>query len=216
MKRLRAILILIPLLVISLAFKSPKMPETVAITEAPAVTAVPEAATPTPEPTATPEPTPTPTPAPDFPVDAEGNFEIYGRAFNLNDEFIDLSHMPISDDVDAVAKVIPYMPNLKAVDLDSCGVSNEKLGALQQRFPDKDIIWRINFGENYSVRTNVTKILASMPSKGGTLGNEIGDVLKYCTRVRYLDLGHNEDISDFSFVEYMPDLEVAVISMTAI
>ena len=216
MKRLRAILILIPLLVISLAFKSPKMPETVAITEATAVTAVPEAATPTPEPTATPDPTPTPTPAPDFPVDAEGNFEIYGRAFNLNDEFIDLSHMPISDDADAVAKAIPYMPNLKAVDLDSCGVSNEKLGALQQRFPDKDIIWRINFGENYSVRTNVTKILASMPSKGGTLGNEIGDALKYCTRVRYLDLGHNEDISDFSFVEYMPDLEVAVISMTAV
>lgn len=214
MKRLRGILILIPLLIISLAFKSPKMPEAVEITEAPAATVVPEAATPTPEPTATPEPTPTP--APDFPVDAEGNFEIYGRAFNLNDEFIDLSHMPISDDGDAVAKVIPYMPNLKAVDLDSCGVGNEKMGALQERFPDTDIIWRVNFGENYSVRTNVTKILASMPSKGGTLYNDIGDVLKYCRKVRYLDLGHNEELSDFSFVEYMPDLEVAVISMSAI
>ena len=36
--------------------------------------------------------------------------------------------------------------------------------------------------------------------------------LKYCTEVRYLDLGHN-CINDISFVEYMPDLEVAILAI---
>ena len=34
--------------------------------------------------------------------------------------------------------------------------------------------------------------------------------------MRYLDLGHNEHIADFSFIRNMPDLEIVVISMTGI
>ena len=66
------------------------------------------------------------------------------------------------------------------------------------------------------MRTNVTKILASMPSKGGKLYDDDAKQLQYCTKVRYLDLGHNENFSDFSFIRCMPDLEVVVISMTGI
>jgi hypothetical protein len=66
------------------------------------------------------------------------------------------------------------------------------------------------------VRTDVVKILASKPSKGGRLNNSNTAGLKYCTKVRYLDLGHNSDLSDFSFVSYMPDLQIVVISMTGI
>ena len=212
-KRLKSLIVLLPLLALTLMLKSPRSEK--AVLPSPAVT--PEATSiVTPEPTATPEPTPTPTPAPYFAVDCEGNFELYGRSVNLNDTFIDLSHMEISDGGKAVADAIFYMPNLEAVDMDSCGVSNEAMGALQAEYPDVEIIWRVSFGENYSVRTNVTKILASMPSKGGNLYDDVGNVLKYCTKVRYLDLGHNEELSDFSFVEYMPDLEVAVISMCAV
>ena len=44
----------------------------------------------------------------------------------------------------------------------------------------------------------------------------MGEQLQYCTKVRYLDLGHNEGITDFSFIRNMPDLEVVIISMTGI
>ena len=41
-------------------------------------------------------------------------------------------------------------------------------------------------------------------------------MLKYCTKVKYLDLGHNDDINDISFVSYMPDLEVFIISINGV
>jgi hypothetical protein len=102
------------------------------------------------------------------------------------------------------------------LDMDSCGVDNEHMAVIRDENPNVEVIWRVWFGTNYSVRTNVTKILASMPSKGGYLDDRVNESLKYCTKVRYLDLGHNEHISDFEFIRYMPDLEVVVISMTGI
>lgn len=37
-----------------------------------------------------------------------------------------------------------------------------------------------------------------------------------CTKVKYLDLGHNEVISDISFVKSMPELEVFIIAMNPV
>ncbi len=219
-KRTKGILILIPMLFVVIAMKSPKMKAAAVITPAaptPAQVQMQEALpeeTPAPTPEPTPEPTPAPTPP--LPVGEDGSFTIYGKTFHITDEFVDLGHMTLDDNGAAIASMIPFMPNLKAVDMDSCGIANERMAEIRDANPNVEVIWRVNFGENYSVRTNVTKILASMPSKGGQLGNEVGDQLKYCTKVRYLDLGHNEDLSDISFLQYMPELEVVVISITAV
>ena len=45
------------------------------------------------------------------------------------------------------------------------------------------------------------------------LGNSDVAVFKYFTKMKYLDLGHNELITDLSFARYMPDLEVLIIAM---
>ena len=63
------------------------------------------------------------------------------------------------------------------------------------------------------MRTDVKKILASMPSVGGNLQISNTRALKYCTEVKYLDIGHNEELQDISFTAYMPDLEVAIFAM---
>ena len=102
------------------------------------------------------------------------------------------------------------------VDMDGCGVDNEHMARIRDENPDVEVIWRVWFGENYSVRTNVTKILASKPTRGGNIKDSNSEGLYYCTNVRYLDLGHNETLRDFGFVRNMPKLEVAVISMAAI
>ena len=143
-------------------------------------------------------------------------FEIYGEETDLSAEELVLFHMRIDDEGEQVRKVLPCMHACKWLDMDSCHVSNEAMARIRDENPEVEVIWRVWFGENYSVRTNVTKILASMPSQGGRIDDNNCEALKYCTKVRYLDLGHNSTLSDFSFVENMPDLEIAVISMAAI
>ena len=144
------------------------------------------------------------------------DFTLWGKTVNLADQMLDLNHIKMDDQGVSVRRVLPYMKNCRVLDMDSCGVSNENMAVIRDENPQVDVVWRIWFGSNYSVRTNVTKILASKPSKGGTLYNSVGDQLKYCTKLRYLDLGHNEDLTDISFVRYMPELEIVVISITKV
>ena len=148
---------------------------------------------------------------PDVTIDYR--FSLYGVPLTLQDEVIDLSYIPVSDDGALVCDALRCMPNVSTLCMDSCGVGNEEMAAIRDAFPDVEVIWRIDFGRTYSARTNVTKILASKPSAGGQLDDRNTDVLKYFTKIKYLDLGHNEAITDISFVSFMPDLEVLIIAM---
>ncbi len=143
-------------------------------------------------------------------------FTLYGRQINLSDTYLDFNHITITDEGAAVRRVLPYMKNVVGLDMDSCGVSDEAMAAIRDENPNVSVVWRVWFGRDYSVRTDVVKILASKPSKGGPITNDNSRGLQYCTKVRYIDLGHNDDLTDFSFIRNMPDLQIAVISITGI
>lgn len=146
-------------------------------------------------------------------ADFEYGFMLYDKNLTTLDDTLDFNHITMTDEGAAVRAIMPYMQNCTYLDMDFCGVSNESMAAIRDEFPDTKVVWRIWFGTNYSVRTDVEKILASKPSQGGVLDNNQVAVLKYCTDLKYLDLGHNEAISDISFANYMPNLEVLVIAM---
>lgn len=138
-------------------------------------------------------------------------FSIWGKAVSTLDEALDLSHIEMDDGGAAVRAALPYMTCCKSLDMDSCGVSNEDMAAIRDDFPDIKVVWRIWFGTCYTCRTDVEKILAS--KSYGNITSENGAALKYCTEVRYLDLGHNPNLNDISFVQYMPKLEVAILAI---
>lgn len=140
-------------------------------------------------------------------------FRLFGKEFSTTDTEMDLNHIRMYDGGAAVREALSCMPELNYLDMDSCGVSNEDMAAIRDDFPGVDVVWRVWFGDNYSVRTDVEKILASKPTKGGSLTASNTQSLKYCTRVKYLDVGHNPLLDDISFVSYMPDLEVAILAM---
>lgn len=142
------------------------------------------------------------------------SFTLYGRSVNLDTEKLDYRGIKVGDNGDALFKVLSCMNHCTYVDMDSTGVSYQSLEEMQKRFPNTKIVWRVWFGDNYSVRTDVERILASKPSVGGMI--EDASVLRYCTDVKYLDLGHNDDLADLSFAASMPKLEVCIIAMTAI
>ena len=136
-------------------------------------------------------------------------FTLYGRSFNTADGFMDLNNVKIYDGCEALREALPYMTACYQLDMENCGISNENMAVLRDDFPQIKIVWRVRFSI-YSVRTDETRILASIRDIG--MNGATVACLKYCTEVRYLDLGHNL-INDISFVSYMPDLEVAILAI---
>ena len=141
-------------------------------------------------------------------------FTMFDRPFNLSDEVMDLKYIPMEDNGALVAKVTACMSRLRTLDMDSCRVPNAYMEKIRDSLPDTDVIWRINFASGYTARTDVTRILASMPGQGGELVHNNVENLKYCTKLRYLDLGHNNFLDTIEFCRYMPDLEVLIVGMT--
>ena len=142
------------------------------------------------------------------------NFSLYGVPLTLEDREIDLSYIRVGDRGAEALAAAKCMPRLKLLKMDSCGVGNEDMAHIRDALPGVDVVWRINFGINYTALTNETRILASSPSVGGrALTDSDMQVFKYFTKIKYLDIGHNESITDLSFVHYMPDLEVLIIAM---
>ncbi len=141
------------------------------------------------------------------------SFTLYGKQCDLSDASLNLSHVAVDDEGKQLRKVIPLMTSLSYVDMDSSGVSNENMEKLREDYPDIKFVWRVWFGESYSVRTDVQRIIASKPSAGGMLYTWDVEALSCCHDVAFLDLGHNKQLTDISFVKQMPNLEVAILSM---
>ncbi len=140
-------------------------------------------------------------------------FELYGTECNLEDTQINLSHVPVDDDGELLERVMDLMPQLTFADLDSCELPMWRCEEINLAHPDVKVVFRVWFGDNYTVRTDAEKILASRPTVGGELTPENTEGLYYCHDVRYLDVGHNLWLSDIGFVAEMPKLEVAVLAM---
>ena len=142
-------------------------------------------------------------------VKLDYSFSFFDYSFTLEDEEMDISYRPVRDTWPEVLTAAKCMPNLKSLMMDSCGVSNEDMATMRDALPEAEVVWRVDFGSKYTARTDEIRILASY----GGITNRDNETLKYFTKLKYLDVGHNEAITDLSFVRYMPDLEVLIIAM---
>ncbi len=140
-------------------------------------------------------------------------FRFCGKDFTLRDEAMDLNHRAMNDEGAAVREILPCMKHCRYLDMDFCYVSDEAMAQIRDENPQMEVVWRIWFGSHdfYSVRTDAERILSS--DEGASLLDENTASLKYCTKVKYLDLGHRPTLSDWSFLGYMPDLEVVIVSL---
>lgn len=144
----------------------------------------------------------------------EYRFSLFGKSFSTLDREMNFHHITMDDEGAAVREVLPCMTKCELLDMDFSGVSSEKMAEIRDAYPQMNVVWRIWFGNDCSVRTDVERILAS--NLNHVLTDDNTKDLKYCTKVRFLDVGHNTMLRDFSFLEYMPDLEVAVICITGL
>ena len=147
-------------------------------------------------------------------ADFDYRFVFYGRYLSTLSEEIDLSHSVMSDEGAAVRELLPLMKYCKRLDMDSCGVSSEAMAKIRDDYPQMDVIWRIWFAcDQFTMRTDSERLwcAAFYPY----MWDEYTQELKYLTHLKYLDLGHNLQLHDWSFLRYMPDLEVLILTSSS-
>ena len=133
----------------------------------------------------------------------------FGVSFSLADEAVSFNGKNLKRRIEELKLLLPYMRNVRRLDLEGCNIDSETLAALRDEFPQPKLVWRVKVGA-YTVRTDAWMIKFSAGG-GKALEDRDTENLKYCREIRYLDLGHNKIRHMDGFVPYMPDLEVCIM-----
>ena len=102
---------------------------------------------------------------------------------------------------------LPLLSGCRRFVLDDCDLDYARLAELRDEFPERNLVWRVRFGID-SALTDTQRIWSVFVT------DENCDVLKYCTEVLYLDVGHEVDLNDFHFIPYMTKLQVLIVMRT--
>ncbi len=135
-------------------------------------------------------------------------FTLWNQELSTQDTELDLKYIPMVDEGAMVMRLLRCMPRCRSLDMDSCGVSSEAMARIREAFPDVEVNWRVWFGKEFSVRTDCERIIAT-----NHLNDDNCRDLKYCTKVRFLDVGHNPNLSDISFLTDMTELEACILAI---
>lgn len=108
---------------------------------------------------------------------------------------------------------IKLLPKLKSIDLSNTNLSNEESAQLREDYPNIKIDWIIHLNNKWSLRTDAVtfSVLVTNFNYKRMTSKDI-QVLKYCTNLKALDLGH-QDITDISVIgDYLPELRVLILA----
>ena len=133
-------------------------------------------------------------------------FELFGQTISTTDERVEFVCVDIGNEgVDQIREALDILPNCTYFKLDRCGIDDLTMEKLRDDYPQTKIVWRIFFAF-YNCLTD-TEVLRCIRS----LNDENVVPLKYCTDVKYMDMGHNVGLKNFDFLNYMPKLEYVIV-----
>ena len=138
-------------------------------------------------------------------------FSLFGKTISTNDKTVEFKKHSIGNEGEPeLREALAIMTGCESFRLIDCGLDNEVLAKLRADFPRTKVVWRVQFGK-YSAMTDTDTIRAVYNVFDDTCFN-----LRYCNEVKYMDLGHNDSLTDFSFISFMPELEILIVSGSAI
>lgn len=136
------------------------------------------------------------------------SFDFLGRESNTLETDILFDEVEIGDEGEAAVRAaLDILPDGARVCFDMCGFSNEVMASIRDDYPNHKVVWRVFFGEYFSMLTDEETVRAIFDLYDGTTEN-----LKYCTEVKYMDIGHNTELTEVDFIAYMPKLEICIMS----
>lgn len=139
------------------------------------------------------------------------SFSLFGKTISTADEEVIYKDQNIGNDGEAeIREALKILDNCQRFVLDNCKLDYEVLAGIREDFRDgPKVIWRVYFGVNnrYNTLTDDDVIRAVKNVTDETCGP-----MKYLEDVKHMDLGHNDTLTDLSFVGYMPKLETLIAS----
>ena len=143
-------------------------------------------------------------------------FQLFGVDVSTDyAEDLTFKNEKLGDDYESeLREALDIMPLCPRIVLDNCRFSDELLAQLRDDYRGRTkIVWRVWFGENMagSSLTDATAIRVCY----GLLDSNCKDLV-YCEDVVYMDIGHNEWLTDASFIAGMPKLRYLIISGSSI
>lgn len=144
--------------------------------------------------------------APDITVNM--TFSLFDQEVSTDMEKVEYFKVEIGDEgLDTIRAVMPIMDKLTYLKLDWCGTTDEATAQLRDELADQcKVVWRVFMNQTFNALTDTYKIWAQF----NLWGKDV-ECLKYCTEVRYIDMGHSY-VDNCEFVKYMPYLDTLILS----
>lgn len=135
------------------------------------------------------------------------SFDLFGKTVSTADEVIEYDTVAIGNQgEERIRQALDILTKCTYFKLDDCGLDNEVMAGIREDYPDTKVVWRIHI-RPFSMLTDETMLRLTFHITDENCGP-----LKYFNDVTYLDIGHNDTLTDISFIEYMPKLECVIVS----
>ena len=130
---------------------------------------------------------------------------------DLTQESIDISNSQIQDK-GAFDSLLGVIPDGRKIIMCDCNYTNEEMGALRERHPHVKLVWKLYLGEKWTLRTDDEAFSVMIYNYDYTRMTSADiEILKYCTDMKALDLGH-QAITDLSVIGEMTELRVLILA----
>lgn len=127
---------------------------------------------------------------------------------------LDVSGIPF-ESREQIELLLPYFPKAERVVMCKCGLDDETMDGLNRDYPDIRFVWSIRIRTFY-VRTDATYFYPFKLDRNLYINNEEASLLRYCTDMVCIDVGHMGEITDCEWAAFMPELKYLIIGETAI
>lgn len=138
-------------------------------------------------------------------------FTLFGQTLSTTTQEVVYKNQAIGNSGEAqIRQALAVLDNCSRFVLDNCKLDNDVLAGIREDFRDgPKVVWRVYFGVDgrYNLLTDADTLRAVYNVTDSTCGP-----MQYCEDVKYMDIGHNEYLTDLSFIGHMPNIEVVIAS----
>ena len=139
---------------------------------------------------------------------------VAGKVFSTDVEEIDISGQKVAS-TEEIEAVLPCFFNLKKVVMCDCGLDNETMDALNNRYEDIRFVWAV-YIQKYPLRTDADYFYPYKMDPEMRVKDKDLEVLRYCPDILCIDIGHMWHVTHCEWVRYMPKLKYLILGETRI